>query len=342
VNCGYGSFPQYRVPVSCNSDPYSLLQSTWSEKVAIVSATDQDTNLRLAAVEHVKRLGAAGVLTADELRGGFVYDGEQVPLINPQRGIFKPSSMRYLLSVRTVYPRSGRRVWYDDQREVHAQIERGEELVDYAFMGTDPNAADNRWLREAYEEQIPILYFLGIAPQRYVLNWPTYVADWSATELKAKLAFGLPATVDANVGLPASPERRYGLRLVRQRLHQANFREAVLSAYDGRCAISGLPEPRLLDAAHIIADDHEQLGQPVVPNGLPLSKIHHAAFDANLIGIDPDFRIHVADALLSISDGPLFEQGIKAIAGRIIRLPRRTIDSPDRDRLAKRFAEFLR
>jgi putative restriction endonuclease len=35
----------------------------------------------------------------------------------------------------------------------------------------------------------------------------------------------------------------------------------------------------LLDAAHIVADKDEQLGQPVVPNGIPLSKIHHAAFN---------------------------------------------------------------
>jgi hypothetical protein len=35
------------------------------------------------------------------------------------------------------------------------------------------------------------------------------------------------------------------------------------------------------------------LRQPVVSNGLSLTKIHHAAFDADLIGADPDFRIHV-------------------------------------------------
>ncbi len=46
----------------------------------------------------------------------------------------------------------------------------------------------------------------------------------------------------------------------------------MIAAYSGRCALSGLPEPLLLDAAHIIADKDEQLGQPVVPNGLPLSK----------------------------------------------------------------------
>lgn len=92
-----------------------------------------DTRLRLAAVEYVKRVGTNGVLTSEDLRAGFAIGGARIPLINPQRGIFKPKEKRFLLSVRTVFPASGRKVWYDDQREVHQQIERGEELVDYAF-----------------------------------------------------------------------------------------------------------------------------------------------------------------------------------------------------------------
>jgi putative restriction endonuclease len=77
---------------------------------------------------------------------------------------------------------------------------------------------------------------------------------------------------------------------------EASFREAVITAYGGRCAVSGLPESLLLDAAHIVADKDERFGQPVVPNGIPLSKIHHAAFDAHLIGIDADCRLHVSQA----------------------------------------------
>jgi putative restriction endonuclease len=49
-----------------------------------------------------------------------------------------------------------------------------------------------------------------------------------------------------------------------------------------------LPDPLLLDAAHIVSDRDEQVGDPVVQNGIPLSKIHYAAFDAHLIGIDPE------------------------------------------------------
>lgn len=296
----------------------------------------RDYAMRLAAAEHVRQISDADILSSSQLAEGFIFEGKRVPLINPQRGIFKPRSMTYLLSVRTVLKRPGTRVWYDDQRIVHEQISRGQELVDYAFMREDPDAADNRWLREAYEAQVPVIYFLGIAPGRYTAIWPTFVADWSRSELKASLAFGNAA----NQGIPEAPERRYTSRLVRQRLHQARFREAVLAAYGGRCAITNLPEPRLLDAAHIVMDRDEDLGQPVVPNGVPLSKIHHAAFDANLIGIDPDFRVHVSEALLSINDGPMFEHGVKGLAGHIIRLPVREADYPSRDRLAQRFEHF--
>ena len=112
-----------------------------------------------------------------------------------------------------------------------------------------------------------------------------------------------------------------------------------MTAYSGRCAVSGLPEMRLLDAAHIISDGSESLGQPVVPNGLPLSKTHHAAFDAHLIGIDPDYRLHVSERLLAQRDGPMLE-ALKQLDSQAIHLPSRVDDYPDRDRLALRYEQF--
>ena len=100
-----------------------------------------------------------------------------------------------------------------------------------------------------------------------------------------------------------------------------------------------MPEPLLLDAAHIVSDRDERLGQPVVPNGIPLSKIHHAAFDAHLIGIDPDCRLHVSERLLVQTDGPMLE-ALKRLNGGAIHLPIRDRDRPDRDRLAQRFERF--
>ena len=46
------------------------------------------------------------------------------------------------------------------QREAHRQIYERDDVVDYQFMGTDPNSPDNRWLRDAMQQQIPVIYFL--------------------------------------------------------------------------------------------------------------------------------------------------------------------------------------
>jgi putative restriction endonuclease len=65
-----------------------------------------------------------------------------------------------------------------------------------------------------------------------------------------------------------------------RRIQPASFRNAVLTAYGGRCGISHSSEPLLLDAAHIIVDADEQLGQLIVSNGLPLTKNLMRPFDA--------------------------------------------------------------
>ena len=298
-----------------------------------------DTLMRMTAFTHVLKLSETqNNISAEELRRGFTFEGERIPLVNPQRGIFKPRQMQYLLSIRTVFPRPGKRVWYDDQRQVHSQIFESREAVDYAFMGKNSDAADNRWLREAFENRVPVIYFLGVAPGLYQAIIPTYISGWDANALKARIVFGIQDQADY-VAPESVSERRYALHTVKQRLHQASFREAVISAYNGRCALSGLPEQRLLDAAHIISDKDERLGQPVVPNGLPLSKIHHAAFDAHLIGIDPDYRLHVSESLLDQHDGPMLD-ALKQLDGGILHLPARTKDYPDRDRLALRYEQF--
>lgn len=71
-----------------------------------------------------------------------------------------------------------------------------------------------------------------------------------------------------------------------------------------------------------------------MPNGIPLLTIHHAEFDAHLIGIDPDYRLRVSDRLLIQNDGPMLES-LKRLHGGKLLLPRR-----ERDRLTQRFAQF--
>ena len=61
-----------------------------------------------------------------------------------------------------------------------------------------------------------------------------------------------------------------------------------------RLIVCRLRHWELLDAAHILPDKHP-LGEPVVPNGLALCKLHHAAFDADILGVRPDLRIERRD-----------------------------------------------
>ena len=77
----------------------------------------EDAVLRRAAFDHVRALQERhDALTPEHLKAGFIWQRQRIPLVNPQRGIFKPRSMRHLLSIRTVYPCAGNCVWDDDQR----------------------------------------------------------------------------------------------------------------------------------------------------------------------------------------------------------------------------------
>ena len=79
---------------------------------------DLDTSMPMAAFEHVRRPGEFhDHLTATESKPGFLFHRGRIPLFNPQHGIFKPQQMRVLLSIKTVFPRPGGKVWDDDQRE---------------------------------------------------------------------------------------------------------------------------------------------------------------------------------------------------------------------------------
>jgi putative restriction endonuclease len=128
---------------------------------------------------------------------------------------------------------------------------------------------------------------------------------------------------------------------VLRRLHQSSFRERVLRAYQQCCAICRLRHDELLEASHILPDGHP-LGEPVVPNGLALCKLHHAAFDAYIIGVSPDLDVQVRLDILHEIDGPMLQHGLQGFQGRRIHVPRPDHLKPNRDFLAERFERFRR
>ena len=99
------------------------------------------------------------------------------------------------------------------------------------------------WLRKAHEHQFPVIYFRGVTQGRYHALVPTLISGWDPVSLKARISFGLSER-DNLSSPPQTAERHYAFRVVKKRLHQDSFQEAVITAYSGRIAFSGLRERR--------------------------------------------------------------------------------------------------
>jgi putative restriction endonuclease len=261
----------------------------------------------------------------------FTFDGAPMRLI-VQPGIRKPVNLTAALTIRTAWPRSGKEPPYEDRIAPDGSLR-------YKWRGTDPDHADNRALREAMIRGVPLAYFYPIAEGVYESLYPAYLVeeDPAAHEFTVDLGQYSGQEGDGEATL----QRRYAQRLTLQRLHQVLFRPKVLRAYESRCALCRLRHPPLLDAAHILPDHHRR-GEPIVPNGLAMCKIHHAAYDADIIGIRPDRVVEVRQDVLTEIDGPMLRHGLQDMHGTTIALPRSRRDHPDRDRLEERYEQFRR
>lgn len=285
------------------------------------------------------------VLAWEAIAEPWLEGATEMRFANRARGIFKPAGMRSVLSIRTSAPRKGRAVRYEDQASVEDVFTAGDQPLRYAMQGGDRDSGDNRLLRDAYEHGIPVIWFWAVAPARYRPIAPVFVTAWRPEQLRVEISPSLAAsepritgTVDDRAG--EGDTRRYAIQLAKRRLHQALFRARVVEAYRSRCVMSGLPIPGLLDAAHIVEDGNEALGHPLVSNGLCLSRLHHAAFDSHLLGVDPESRVHVSPRIADVHDGLLLD-ALKRLAGAKIATPSLIEHFPDRDRLAFRFESFL-
>lgn len=220
----------------------------------------------------------------------------------------------------------------------YADAHVGDSLFAYDYRSGSIDG-DNLKLRRACELQLPIILLRKIEAGVYVPVFPVYVVhdDLPNRQFIIALDEGLRSVADP---LHLAPlERVYAQRAMKQRLHQPEFRGRVMRAYGERCTVCRLQHGKLLDAAHIIGDDKPN-GLPVVENGLSLCKIHHAAYDANLLGISPDYLVRINRQLMDEVDGPMLRHGLQEMDGQRITLPRRRSEHPSQARLSERFAEF--
>lgn len=294
--------------------------------------TALDEELRAATFARVRELRDryGGRIPRNELDQGVVLRGSRVPIWNYQKGIFKPAALGRGGAALSVQ-RSADSPYADVHDSASGRIV-------YKYRGTDPDHPDNVALRIAGREQRPLVYLVAVDPGVYDAVLPAYVTG----DDPARLQFTLMADqawAGAGDGPATIIRREYVTRSVMRRLHQQQFRRVVLRAYREQCAICRLRHLELLDAAHILPD-REAAGEPLVGNGLGLCKIHHSAYDTNILGIDPDARVHIRHDILQESDGPMLRHGLQEVHGTRLHIPRRPEHQPDRDRLAARFERF--
>jgi putative restriction endonuclease len=295
---------------------------------------ERDEALRTACFERLKLHRAEW---GDELpyrpalAARFPFRGARVPFLTYQKGIYRAAVQRgpAALSIQTSYTSP-----YGDAATDDGYI--------YAYRDAPINHPDNRALIAAHELQVPVVHFVATRPGWYHPIFPCFVTgnDTATRSVVVTKGAWVGPLDEPEPVLPENPiERRYAVREARVRVHQAQFRGRVIPAYGEQCAICRLKEIRLLDAAHIIGD-LDPRGEPEIANGLSLCSIHHRAFDHELVGVSPDYEVHVAQRLLEDDDGPMLDV-LKGFQGAAIHVPKRRAWKPDRERLAERFERFL-
>ncbi len=299
------------------------------------SADAYDQRVRSAAFGYLDHLAGSGKpLVRQEDLAGFSVDGVALRLMATQQGIWKPRQLGAALSFRTVFAADPTRRPYDDDPGTDG-------FLRYKWRGQDPELPDNRALRNAMVRGLPLIWFHGVASGVYLPVFPV----WLAAEEPHLHQFVVSLDAEslrARRDLAAEdPEllRSYAERVVMTRLHQPVFRQRVLLAYENQCALCRLRHTRLLDAAHVVPDSAG--GEPVVTNGIAMCKIHHAAYDADIFGISPDYRVGVRGDVMTEIDGPTLKYTLQAIDGSQIELPRHRKARPDRDLLGVRWRHFL-
>jgi putative restriction endonuclease len=271
-----------------------------------------------------------GMLSRAEL-GEFPYAGQKIRVIDSQGGIWNPGAswtlgeeLRATLSINTTKSKK-----YEDQ-----EVSGGLWRYDYQSGGT---AGKNTKMRKAMELQLPLIWFVQQDSGRYV-PYKVFIINDFPEQGYCLIAPELSlATASRSESLI---ERRYAERMMKQRLHQPAFRARVLTAYETKCAICRLGHGRLLDAAHI-TPDNDETSSTSVTNGLSLCKIHHTAYDIDILGIDADYTVHIRQDILNETDGPMLEHGIKEMDKIKLWIPHAQGEKPDQARLEKRYSKFI-
>lgn len=285
------------------------------------------------------KLLTQSTFSRDEL-AEFQFNGEKFRLTGAMTGIWKPKALSSAISILTAFTHRDEDRPYEDGIGVDGMLR-------YKWRGTDPNIADNRWLRDAMTQQAPIIWFLGVdykpGSQTQVFQpiFPVWLVAEEPQEHQFVVALEAAQRTLVHDGriIFNEVERIYNERLVKTRVHQPMFRLQVLRAYKSRCAVCRLPFEQLLEAAHIKSD--AEGGFAHITNGISLCKIHHGAYDSLILGISPDYKVHIREDVLRTQDGPVLMHALNGMNNKPLgQIPDDKANLPNPDLLEERFKRF--
>lgn len=270
---------------------------------------------------------------SNEELGDFRFRGEKFRLKDTTKGIWKPAVLPAAMSIVTTYRAPGKERPYQDEMGPDG-------LMRYKWQGDDPELHANRALRAAMRSKLPLIWFWGAAPGVFKPIFPVFIVGEEPHRQQFIVATDGLQNIEST-GLDIDEvTKRYALQETKRRLHQPVFRGLVMHAYGNQCAVCAIRHSPLLDAAHIVPDSEDD-GLPAVRNGMALCKIHHAAYDAGIIGVDSDYVVEVREDILEEVDGPMLEYGVKELHQKRLRVfPSARKERPDPELLDRQFAKF--
>ena len=162
--------------------------------------------------------------------------------------------------------------------------------------------------------------------------WNEFYSNWDSLPFESEklLANFQNTTVENLNNIPEADLPKEGIereRLVKTRVNQILFRKSILSAYDGKCCITGISLSELLVAGHIRPWSLDKENRMNPENGLCLNSLHDKAYENGLISITPEYRIVVSKDLPK-NESWDFDY-FRKFEGNEIQLPKRFLPNPE-------------
>lgn len=167
-------------------------------------------------------------------------------------------------------------------------------------------------------------------PERLAYESERLIAEYSHKKIEET------SQIDTQ-DLPQGKERE---AVVKQRVNQSFFRSAVLNSFNFVCCISGVGNPQLLDACHIVDWSQDEANRTNPCNGLCMTPLFHRAYDKFFIAITPDYKIVVSDEMIERTEKDDFKSYLQGLNGRKIIMPNKFL--PSRELLDIHYSKYIK